>query len=627
MNILDDLNAEQRTVATAGDGPLSIVAGPGTGKTKTLTARIVQLVEVQNVAPQTILALTFTNKAAREMQARVAKALGAPDDVASLKVQNGVEVSEHPHDNLPRITTFHGLCYELLRGEEELQIISEADRLELLRELRSQAASELPLREIAAKISRAKNLPRQIETDDPTIAALLKTYNAALREQQRLDFDDLLQELHAQLVSDAAFRASVQNRWRHMLVDEFQDTNELQYALLKLLASHDNFFVIGDPLQSIYGFRGAAGDIFARFAADFPKARQITLTTNYRSTPEIVKASNELFKDASELVAHNRASGIVEAVEVHNEYREAEWIVQAIEADLGGTDFQRSHQVSGNERERKFSDYAVLYRTHHVARALKRAFAESGIPFQCVGDDSPYAQKALRTAVASLRFVCFGLEELPAAERRLLAKLPRSKLAALKDTYALAPTKFLAEAAQEFALIKEGDANATREFHQVLGALVRFDHLGAEEFLVKFDELAEGEFFDARADAVTLLTIHASKGLEFAHVFVIAAEDGVLPHAPKGTTGRRSEKATAHLTLNGDDIEEEKRLLYVAMTRAREHLTILHARTRGGQPAKFSPFLEALSENVLPRTLDPNLKTQTITAQKRKAKNAQVGLF
>ncbi len=592
MNVLEGLNEAQTLAVTAPDGPLSIVAGPGTGKTKTLTAHVVHLAK-NGTPPEQILALTFTNKAAREMQMRI---------VAALDDRNEATTST------PRITTFHGLCYELLSDGTPLQIISEADRLELLRGLRTQHATELPLREIAAKISLAKNATDV--TDDPTIRALLQKYNTALREQRRFDFDDLLQGLYARLSSERPFREKVQGLWRYILVDEFQDTNELQYALLKLLASHDNFFVIGDPLQSIYGFRGAAGDIFKRFADDFPGAQRITLTTNDRSVPEIVAASNELFKDAPKLAAYNQTSGVVAAVEVLNEYREADWIVQTIEADLGGTDFQRSHKVSGTERARKFSDYAVLYRTHHVARALKRAFEASGIPFQSVGDDSPYASKTLRICIAMLRRRTFDVEALAPAENRLLAKFPQKVLRELEGPSDVPPTKFLEHAAKEMALIKGDDA--ARAFHQTLGALVRFDHLGAKGFLTKFDELAEADFFDPNADAVTLMTIHASKGLEFAHIFVIAAEDGVLPHAPK----------------NGvQDLDEEKRLLYVAMTRAREHLTILHARTRGGEPAKFSSFFDEIPASILPRTLDPNLKTQTIAAQKRKVKNAQVGLF
>lgn len=608
MSALEGLNEAQTLAAAAGDGSLSIVAGPGTGKTKTLTARIVYLVE-NGVSPEQILALTFTNKAAREMQSRVGAALGevVPHKNVTEEMPRGIAF-ERPTPGSPRITTFHGLCYELLSDGNPMLIISEAERLELLRELRIQHASELPLREIAAKISLAKNATNA--TSDPTITALLQKYNAALREQNRWDFDDLLHELYTRLESDGTLREKIQRRWRYILVDEFQDTNELQYALLKLLASHDNFFVIGDPLQSIYGFRGAAGDIFKRFEEDFPHTRRVTLTANYRSTPEIVAASNALFKDAPQLVAQTQTPGAVEVVEVLNEYREAGWIVQTIEADLGGTDFQRSHRVSGNERTRKFGDYAVLYRTHHVARALKKSFEASGIPHQSVGDDSPYAAKTLRTVIAAFRRAAFGAEALSPAENRSLAKFPQKILSELQSQTSLAPTKFLEVVAEKLGLFK--DDNAAREFHQTLGALMRFDRLGAEKFLIKFDELAEADFFDPNADAVTLMTIHASKGLEFTHVFVIAAEDGVLPHAPKN---------------GAQNLDEEKRLLYVAMTRAREHLTILHARTRGGQPATFSSFFDATPAAVLPRLLDPNLTAQTIAAQKRKAKNAQVGLF
>lgn len=628
MKTLDEalagLNPAQAAAATARGGPLAIVAGPGTGKTKTLTARLAYLIGRGQVPPARILALTFTNKAAREMQVRSAALLsGQPKHAHALAA-----VAPAPH-----ITTFHGLCYELLRiaGHGKLQIISEPERMELLRGLRRRGVAGLPLRELAGRISRLKNLPagQKAQPIDAETAELLHAYNAALHRRELCDFDDLLQRTHEMLIGDSDFRSTTQTRWQYILVDEFQDTNELQYQLLRLLAAHDNYFVIGDPLQSIYGFRGAAGDVFARFASDFPHVRRFTLTTNYRSAEPVVAVANTVFASAPQLTAASNAAGRAEVVQTLNEYREASWIVQTIEQDLGGTDFLRSHQVhttvgQASAESRTFADYAVLYRTHRVAQALKRAFASSGLPYQCVGEESPYSHKALRTAIAAMCAVVAPAELSPSGAR-LLKPFARKTLAEVAPAVASLPsTRFLAHVADRLRLFGEDDVSARRGFNQALAGLVRFDGLEPRDFLAAYFELSEQDYYDPRADAVTLLTIHAAKGLEFGHVFLVAAEDGVLPHSPPA---RRDKPAASTPELTAARLAEEQRLFYVAVTRAREHLTILHASTRGGQPARVSPFVQAIDPQLLAHRRDADFAAQVRAQTRRAYKNAQIGLF
>jgi len=601
---LASLNKAQLAAATAVDGPVAIIAGPGTGKTKTLTARIAYLLQ-RGVPAEKILALTFTNKAAREMRQRMAQTIQGLADLEDLHAQ-------------PYISTFHGLCYDLLGNGSDLQIIPEADRLELLRSLPQTGPEKLNIRELSTRISRAKSVLPGEHTDGPWLSMLLASYTAALAEQKRCDFDDLLQMIHQKLTTEPDVRAVVQNRWQYILVDEFQDTNALQYALLKLLTTHDNFFVIGDPLQSIYSFRGANGDIFNQFEQDFPGLQNIALTTNYRSVPQVVWLANAVFPDAPQLAPATTEQGSVQLVTVLNEYREAEWVVRAIEQDLGGTDFERSHRLGGIEREAaRFGDYAVLYRTHHVAKALKRAFTESGLPYQCVGEESPYMQKPLRTAIACLRRIADPEYVLSPGDARLIKDIPKRLLDELTAKKDVPPTELLQAIIETCGLATT--PNSLRDVHQALGALARFDDLPIRVFLARFGELAEEDFYEPTADAVTLLSIHASKGLEFGHVFLLAAEDGILPHWPanKHAVG---DVTPVHLA-------EEKRLFYVAATRAKNQLTLLHAQTRAGQPTKLSPFAADLTEENLPRHRDPELASQQRTQRKRALKNAQGSLF
>lgn len=571
MAVVSDLNQEQRAAAHSGDGPVLIVAGPGTGKTKTLTARIAYLIAEKNVEPEAILALTFTNKAAQEMQYRV---------------------SEQVPGAKPRIATFHALCHELLG--DETPFVTDAERLQVIRSLsRPQAFKGISVRELGLIISRAKNQP---ELDDPGLRKLVRAYSKALAAENRRDFDDLLQTLYQQLRDDAKQREQIQARYRYVLVDEFQDTNRLQYELLKLLLGHQNIFVIGDPNQSIYGFRGASGTIFEQFKADFPKHLAVTLTINYRSVPEVVNLANAIFGDDANLTPASESSGQVRAVEVLNEYSEAEWVLGEIQRGIGGADFRKASSTDERSQHRRLSDFAVIYRSRSAARAFQKAVADSGLPYQVVGDGSPYDTPHIQAILSLLRA---GVErEYPEIEG--LGGAQRSLLEQLLLNIEGAPPAQLAQ-----RMIEALAFEVTRDIQQFLSVLVRFTDIPSA--LAYFDDIAERGFYDPSADAITLLTIHASKGLEFPQVFLLGAEEGILPAA-------RSDEA------------EERRLFYVAVTRARERLEITHARNRGSQPSAPSRFLN-LANTVLGRHVDPDIEQQVRRIAKRMAKKSQTSLF
>jgi len=571
--LLEGLNERQRAAVEAGDGAAVIVAGPGTGKTKTLTARIAYLIECGRAKPAQILALTFTKKAAEEMTRRV-------DALLFGKLA-------------PAIHTFHALCHELLGTDTPF--VGDAERLQIIKSLpRPKALKDLSARELSLKISVAKNTP---DIEDADLRKLVRAYNKALQAQQLRDFDDLLLETYQLLRHNESFRRTVQRRYRYVLVDEFQDTNILQYELLKLLAGHDNLFVIGDPNQSIYGFRGASNTIFQQFKTDFPQSSEVTLTINYRSVPQVVRLSNALFPGAADLQAHSGTAGLVRAVEVLNEYGEANWIMNEIHRAIGGGDLLKA--VSDDERahHRRLSDFAVLYRSRSAAVTFQELLTESGLPYQVVGDGSPYDTPQIQAIIALLRARMQGepiqLEGYTSAEHRLLEEA--------LDAVDQANPSALVEKIIEILGIEP-----SRDLQQFAGVLVRFKDVPSA--LAHLDEIAERGFYDPTADAIALLTIHASKGLEFPCVFLIGTEEGILPSA------------------RGDEAEE-KRLFYVAATRARERLEITHARNRGGQRAELSRFVRELPLDALRRHEDPDMDNQVRRIAKRAAKNSQTSLF
>jgi superfamily I DNA/RNA helicase len=572
MEWLDALNIEQRGAATAPDGPALIMAGPGTGKTKTLTSRIAYLLASGAAQPAHIVALTFTKKAAQEMRERAVALTPAAAETT--------------------IATFHALCFEILGGEPAF--ISDIQRLHIIKSLAKPAALKgVTTRELGLLISRSKNMA----DDNPHVAALATAYDVALAAQGLIDFDDLLVRTHRLLAGDPTVRAQLQDRYRYILVDEFQDTNRLQYELLALLRGTDNLFVIGDPNQSIYGFRGASGSIFKQFMQDFPAHTAITLTVNYRSAPEIVQVANNIFATDTLLTAQGAVTGRVRAVQVLNEYSEANWILQEINAAIGGADMNSA--VSNDDRgsHRTLRDFAVIYRSRSAAGAVQKAIEASGLPYQVVGEGSPYEQPQVQTIIALLRSTVSMqdtvMDNFSAPEITAIHEL-------LSRSDAAAPSKLVERLADILGF------DMSPSIQQFIATLVRFKNVAAA--IAYIDRVSETGFYDPDADAVTLLTIHASKGLEFPYVFVVGAEEGLLPYARA-------------------DEDEERRLFYVAATRAREVLDITYTLSRAAKPAAASRFVLALDSHVLPRVLDPMLAADKQRAKKRAAKRSQQSLF
>ena len=582
---MHDLNAKQRDAVLAENGPVLIVAGPGTGKTKTLTARIAHLLE-RGVPASRILALTFTVKSAREMRERVAALTGLT--------------------KLSTISTFHALGHKLLRensNQATLEFVSEAGRLGIIRELpRPQELKALSVRELALLLSRFKG---EADPDrSSAIAHLTDAYQAELTDRNLLDYDDLLYRAQTLLATDETARIAWRSRYDHILIDEFQDTSELQWRLIHQIRGTDSVFVIGDPKQSIYGFRGAGAGMFDRFREDFPQRQDVALDVNYRSDKAIVTLASAIFGGADTLKPWSTAVGEVRTVQTLNEFSEADFVLTQIEEGIGGSDLLK---VSAESKGRRLRDFAVLYRTHQAARTIQRRLQESGIPHQVVGEGSPYEEPHIQLIVDVLRWFAGG--EVPRAKKWSHAQLA-TRLAAVDRSLAVS---VLAAAVAE-ALGCMTDPKARVSVQQLIGGLVRFD--AQEDGLIRcleyFDQIAEEDFYDHDAEAVTLMTIHASKGLEFPHVILIAAEEGILPNI-------RKTKET--------DFEEEKRLFYVAATRAQQQLDIVYAQKRGGEDRAMSRFVAELDQSVLPRQDDPALPQLQKKLQKREQKRRQATLF
>jgi superfamily I DNA/RNA helicase len=584
---LEGLNAEQRRAAEAAGKSVMIMAGPGTGKTRTLAARVAELVRGRRVAAREVLALTFTVKAAEEMRERIAR-------LADARVV---------------VQTFHGLAQGIAKeAGVERRVVRDDERLTILRELRRPSTLKgLSPRDLALAVSRAKNA---IEIEDLAVRGLVQAYRAVLEERSAWDYDDMLGEAY-RLLAAGEGRA-----YQHVLVDEFQDTSEVQYEMARLLAAEGSLFAIGDERQAIYGFRGAGGGMFARFRADFPEAEAVSLTRNYRSAPEIVALGNAVFPESVDLVSEAEIAGRARVFTTLNEYSEADWVVGEVEAAVGGTDMLNAGESAGETRGRGFQDFAVIYRTHAVAKALKSRLETVGIPYQVAGEGSPYERPEVRSVLAGLRFLANQGEETSESPAGLepFARLSRQQLGVLIEGWRVDAVELgLVELARRMAA-QLGAQSEKADLAQLLMTLARFekDERPLEAAVKYFDRLSENDFYDPLANALTLLTIHASKGLEFTRVFLIGANEGVLPHARPG----------AH-----PDLEEERRLFFVGVTRAKDELDIVATKFRSGKTAELSRFVTQLPAGVLRREADPALPSLERKLKLQRAKRSQGTLF
>ena len=538
--LLSGLNPEQRRAVEAPPGPLLVVAGPGTGKTRTLTHRIARKILFERVLPERTLAVTFTNRAAREMRERLTSLLGT---------QRGAAV---------KVSTLHALGLEILRSEAAaaglptpLRVVGAVECLALLRE------RGLSLRE-AKPVLASLSLAKRGAGVSEDAARWLAPYRSALDAAGAVDLDDLIVRAVLLLEAGADARARWQSRYDHVAVDEFQDLDPLQHRLLDLLAPHD-VTAIGDPDQSIYGFRGADRDLFLRFLGARPGAARVALSRNYRSTPNLQAASGQILgrppaAAGTEPGPVATVGPRIRQVALPTDEKEAEFVAREVERLLGGMSHLgiRGGRVDSGTPV-GFADVAVLYRLKSQRPLLEAAFARAGIPFTVVGEEP-----------ALLR----------GRGKRVLEKIHRHSAAAgagrvvreLLVSLGIDPAGLLGS-----AWLTAAAASGT------VGQLLEAAALRTPE-----------DDYDPRAERVTLMTLHAAKGLEFSAVFLTGVEEGIVPYLRGEEEG------------NGARLAEERRLLYVGVTRAKRLLCLTRAeerrifgRWRRQEPSRFLSDIEA----------------------------------
>lgn len=621
---LEGLNPEQRLAVTAASGPVVVVAGPGTGKTRTLVHRIVHLVGERGVPPERIAAVTFTNRAAQEIRHRADKMLGE-QDIAGLTVG-----------------TFHRICLDLLRRNAgdaagRLVVLDEADSREVLREVEDVKARPVrPLQRAIALLKSRGVLPSSPEVPGE-LRAIYQAYQARLAAYGALDYDDLLLE--------ALRLPRFELQFDHLLVDEFQDVNAVQYQLVKKWAGDgNNLFVIGDPYQAIYGFRGADHRFFTRLQEDFPRGQVAYLSVNYRSTPVILRAATAVMAKAAdpgpalELTAVKEKGPRVLQLEVGGELAEGIAVVREISRLVGGATMLQSdgqgtsHPAAAlRDREggvRSFTDIAVFFRTGRQGEFLEECFLKEGLPYRIIGRESFLEDRLVRQALAFFRVVAepadaFHFFRVLAAGRfrtgrQALTRLRQIVTASRVPAWVAAGQ--LEDEIQELHDFRQAVENyrglaGSRPPEELLARWVAENGLEGQEPLLRllrvaarFPDLpsllagvtlAEEADYErtggkiASPEAVTLMTMHAAKGLEFPVVFVVGVEDGLIPLREGVTAG-------------GSDAErlaEERRIFYVAMTRAMEELILVSARHRTHRGKKVattpSPFIQDIPPDCL----------------------------
>jgi DNA helicase-2/ATP-dependent DNA helicase PcrA len=617
--LLGGLNPPQRKAAEHVEGPLLVVAGAGSGKTRVLTHRIAYLLATGAARPGEILAITFTNKAAAEMRERVGDLVGR--SVRAMWV-----------------TTFHSACARMLRADAErlgysrsFTIYDESDSLRMLKRVMRELGVDpkrYPARAIKNKISGAKN--QLIDSDmyaetqgsvfEEVVAECFPLYEKRMLEANAMDFDDLL----VRTVNALELFEEVRERWRrtfrHVLVDEYQDTNHAQYRLLQLLASdHGNLMVVGDEDQSIYGFRHADIRNILDFEQDFPEAEVVKLEQNYRSTQTILSAANAVVERNRErrpkkLWTDIEGGELVQLSELGDEHEEARWVAAEI-------------QRLGEEHGVKRSDVAVFYRTNAMSRVLEDTLVRFDLPYQVIGGTKFYDRAEVKDAVAYLSFllnpadlvsfsrivnsprrgignttqgrlasyantsglmiweVAERAEEVPGLSAAAIKAVSRFQetMASLRHLSETAPVAALLEAAlnetgYSEALTAERTVEAegrVENLEELVSVAAEFDlnreQEGEsevpplEEFLQQISLVSDQDSIQAEEDLVTLMTLHNAKGLEYDTVFVVGCEDGSFPHMR---------------ALEEGSEEEERRLCYVAITRARRRLYMTWARER-----------------------------------------------
>jgi len=579
------LNAEQTAAARHAHGPALILAGPGTGKTRVLAYHISFLINEMKVAPNNILAITFTNKAAEEMRQRIVALIG----------------KDKARDIL--IGTFHAFGYDILKEHIEktgrkkgFSIIDEEDKKDLLRQL---GAGKDSISRIVEDITHYKQELLPVASGNTPFRDMIETYQSALQHFNLVDLDDLISEPCFLLDRDHDLLGSYRSRYQWLLIDEYQDINFAQYRLICLLMPppNPNLFVIGDPNQAIYGFRGARVEFIEKFTGDYPAARIYNLQTSYRCSGHILQASHNVIRNKG--FSSPVLSGLMEGVKINiveniSDKSEAEYIARTIEQMMGGLRFFSidSEVASGDQDQdiKSLSDFAVLCRMGRQLAAIEKAFNDHGIPFRSYAEEPFFRQEPIADVLDLFKLLINPGNVLI---QQKLKKNPRvitcepAHLQMLGSGLTVADTlRALAEGClkvkwQEHQSDLKNLSHLAQPFGDDRAAFLRFVVMGRS-----VDTLSSG------AEQVTLMTLHAAKGLEFKGVFIPGCEEGLIPFS----------------LLPGlvSDTTEERRLLYVGMTRAMKYLWLLHAQRRFllGQEFRLrrSPFLDSIEQELIEKS-------------------------
>ena len=585
MKILKDLDLAQKEAVLATEWPVLILAGAGSGKTRVLTYKVAYLIS-QGVDPHNILAVTFTNKAANEMKERVMKLLVHSSQFTEKK--KSINNEQTTVNQLPFVGTFHAFCAKLLRIDGKYigipsgyLIYDDNDSLSLVKKIMKEAdisSKNFRPNSILSAISSAKSELLDVASYaqfahgrfTEVVLQVYRTYQKELTRACACDFDDLLMQTVKLFKANPQICEKYSRRFRYVLVDEYQDVNTAQYVLTKKLASvHGNLTVVGDASQAIYSFRGADFRNILNFERDFPNARVFNLEQNYRSTQTILSAANTV-------IAHNSSHPILklwtknpngEKISLYNagsEIDEANFIVERI-VSLG----------------LPFSSYAVLYRTNAQSRTVEEAFLHDNIPYRLYGGVRFYARKEVKDVLSYLRLIANPNDKI-AKDR--IEKLGKKRYGQFQELLKklnlkrglLKPIELIDEvldATNYLALIDDGSEEGLMRVENVKelrSVATEFENLSTflENIALMENMVTPEKSFDgkSKSNAVSLMTLHSAKGLEFDNVFIIGMEEGLFPHS-------RS-------MLEVYPLEEERRLAYVGMTRAKKKLYLTYATNR-----------------------------------------------
>lgn len=636
-NILDKLNQKQIEAVTHFEGPMLVIAGAGSGKTRALTHRIAYLIKEKGISPWNILAVTFTNKAANEMKNRMIKLLASNQEKALLEgFGDSLSIAEFENtssNDIPTIGTFHSICVRILRKnihlldyENSFAIYDTTDQQILVKRIMEDMgldAKRINPKAVLAHISNAKNQLMGYEEYksfshdyfSEKVAEIYPIYQKTLQKNNALDFDDIIMKTVELFKKHPDILNKYQEKFKFISVDEYQDTNKAQYILIQLLAAkYQNICVIGDVDQSIYSWRGATIKNILDFENDYPDVRVVVLEQNYRSTQVILDAANCVISKNAQRKEKNLWTEREGGEKIRhwicdNERHEGEMIAQEISKLLVGSEYP------------VYNDFVVLYRTNAQSRVVEEVFLKYGIPYKIVGGIKFYQRKEVKDIIAYLRLLqnqndsvslfriintptrkigaktletirnfstqhgisvfdamllaneIKGLSGTKASAIEKFVKLIKDLQAKNSETTVSGMIKYVLEETGYKKMIDDGSVEGEARLENI-GELISVAHkydelepgVSLNIFLEEVSLISDLDSIDDEDNAVTLMTIHSAKGLEFPNVFIAGLEEGIFPH-------NRS-------LFDANELEEERRLMYVAMTRAMDNLYLLHARAR-----------------------------------------------